>query len=54
MKFLCAISGILLFLAAATPAQRMKSSYDPVIDLSKLKTFDFKSIRRAPGDLRSV
>lgn len=52
MKFLCAISGIfLMFAAAATPAQRMKSSRDPAFDFSKLKTFDFKTIRRAPGDL---
>lgn len=53
MNFLCVMSGICLLLsaAAATPAQRMKSTYDPAFDLSKLRTFDFKTIRRAPGDL---
>lgn len=52
MKFLCVISGIcLLFAATATPAQRMKSSYDPAFDLSKLKTFDFNTAPRAKGDL---
>lgn len=52
MKFLCAFCGVCLLLCAATAqAQRMKSSYDPAFDLSKPKTFDFKTIRRGPGDM---
>lgn len=46
-SFLC-----LLFCAGTTPAQKIKSSFDPASDLSNLKTFDFGTIqRRAPGDL---